>query len=72
LNEPEEYEGGEIIVQTPFGEHQAKLKAGDAIVYITEYVHRVAAVAVHQGCFAATRYLSVPTVVLARWRCEQR
>jgi len=44
LNEPSDYDGGELVVQTPFGEHQVKLKAGDAVVYTSEFLHRVAPV----------------------------
>lgn len=44
LNDPSEYEGGELRVQTPFGEQQAKLNAGDAVVYTSDFLHRVAPV----------------------------
>ncbi len=42
LNEPDTYEGGELTVRTPFGLKQVKLKAGDAVVYPSASVHRVA------------------------------
>jgi PKHD-type hydroxylase len=44
LSEPEEYEGGELIVSDTYGEHEVKLPAGDAIVYPSSSLHRVAAV----------------------------
>lgn len=44
LAEPEEYEGGELIVHDTYGEHEVKLPAGDAIVYPSSSLHRVAPV----------------------------
>lgn len=44
LNEPDTYEGGELTIRTPFGEQQIKLPAGDAVVYPSASVHRVAEV----------------------------
>jgi len=44
LNEPEDYEGGELTVQTAFGEQQVKLPAGDAVIYPSGSLHRVAEV----------------------------
>lgn len=41
LNEPEEYEGGELVVQDSFGEHRVKLPAGDMVVYPGTSHHRV-------------------------------
>jgi PKHD-type hydroxylase len=41
LSEPEEYEGGELIVEDTFGEHEIKLEAGDAIIYPATSLHRV-------------------------------
>lgn len=41
LSEPEEYEGGELIVEDTYGEHEVKLAAGDAIVYPATSLHRV-------------------------------
>ncbi|KQV90623.1 PKHD-type hydroxylase [Massilia sp. Root351] len=41
LSEPEEYEGGELVVMDSYGSHEVKLPAGDAIVYPSSSVHRV-------------------------------
>jgi len=44
LAEPDEYEGGELIVSDTYGEHEVKLPAGDLIVYPSSSLHRVAPV----------------------------
>ena len=41
LNEPEDYDGGELIVEDTYGSHEVKLKAGDAILYPGTSIHRV-------------------------------
>lgn len=41
LNEPEEYDGGELVVQTAFGEQRVKLNAGNAVMYPSGSTHRV-------------------------------
>lgn len=41
LSEPDEYEGGELIVEDNYGAHEVKLPAGDAIVYPAASLHRV-------------------------------
>jgi PKHD-type hydroxylase len=44
LNEPETYEGGELVIDTGNGERRYRLAAGDAIAYPSSTLHRVACV----------------------------
>ncbi len=41
LSDPADYQGGELVVQTEFGEHPVKLAAGHAVVYPASSTHRV-------------------------------
>lgn len=41
LSEPGEYDGGELVINDLYGEHEVKLPAGDAIVYPSSSLHRV-------------------------------
>jgi PKHD-type hydroxylase len=41
LCEPEEYDGGGLVVHDSYGEHEAKLPAGDLLVYSATSVHEV-------------------------------
>lgn len=41
LSEPEEYDGGELVVMDLYGAHEVKLAAGDMIVYPSSSVHKV-------------------------------
>ena len=45
LSEPDEYEGGELVVVDAYGTHEVKLPAGDAIIYPSGSVHEVLPVA---------------------------
>ena len=45
LSDPDEYEGGELVIEDTFGQQSVKLAAGDAIVYPGTSLHRVNPVA---------------------------
>ena len=44
LADPDEYDGGELVINDTYGEHEVKLPAGDIIVYPSSSLHRVAPV----------------------------
>jgi PKHD-type hydroxylase len=41
LSEPDEYDGGELVIEDTFGVHEVKLPAGDAVLYSSTSLHRV-------------------------------
>jgi PKHD-type hydroxylase len=41
LSDPQDYDGGELVVVDAYGEHEVKLPAGDLIVYPSGSVHQV-------------------------------
>lgn len=41
LSEPDEYDGGELVVVDTYGTHEVKLPAGDMIVYPSTSLHQV-------------------------------
>lgn len=41
LSAPEEYDGGELVVRTPYGDQVVKSAAGDAVLYPAGSIHRV-------------------------------
>ena len=44
LTEPEEYDGGDLVIEDTFGVQRVKLPAGDMVLYPSSSVHRVEAV----------------------------
>jgi PKHD-type hydroxylase len=44
LNAPEDYDGGELLIEETYGAHAVKLGAGDLILYPATSLHRVAPV----------------------------
>jgi PKHD-type hydroxylase len=44
LTNPADYDGGELVIELPFGERAIKLPAGSAVLYSTTALHRVATV----------------------------
>ena len=44
LSDPADYDGGEIVMNSPFGEQEIKLPAGAAVVYPSSTLHQVAPV----------------------------
>ncbi len=52
LSEPDEYEGGELVIEDTYGFHEAKLPAGDLLLYPSTSLHEVKAVT--RGCRVAS------------------
>ncbi|HEX9790913.1 MAG TPA: Fe2+-dependent dioxygenase [Kiloniellales bacterium] len=44
LSDPADYDGGELIMSSPFGDQEVKLPAGAAVVYPSSTLHQVAPV----------------------------
>jgi PKHD-type hydroxylase len=44
LGAPDSYDGGELVIEDTYGTHQAKLPAGDLVLYPASSLHRVAPV----------------------------
>ena len=54
LNNPDDYEGGELCIRTSFGEQKIKLPAGDAVVYPASSLHQVAEITRGERIVAVT------------------
>ncbi len=50
----DDYEGGELLIKTAFGEQKIKLSAGDAVVYPSSSLHRVTEVTKGERLVAVT------------------
>ncbi len=44
LSDPESYDGGALVLETEFGDHEVKLPAGGAVFYSTRLYHHVSPV----------------------------
>jgi len=44
LSDPASYEGGELVINTTYGEERVKMNPGDAVIYPSNSIHRVAEV----------------------------
>jgi PKHD-type hydroxylase len=65
LSEPEDYAGGELIIEDTYGSHEVKLPAGDAILYPATSLHRVEPV--NAGTRVAS-FLWVRSLVKDAWQ----
>lgn len=54
LNSPEDYQGGELVIDTQFGEQKIKYDAGDAVLYPATTRHQVAEVTQGKRLVAVT------------------
>jgi PKHD-type hydroxylase len=52
LSEPEEYQGGELVIEDTYGYHEVKLSAGDAVLYPSTSLHEVSSIQ-HGSRFAS-------------------
>lgn len=44
LSEPEEYEGGDLVIEDTYGYHEIKLPAGDVVLYPSTSLHEVSTI----------------------------
>ena len=65
LSEPDDYKGGELIIEDTYGSHEVKLPAGDAIIYPATSLHRVEPVT--SGARVAS-FLWVRSLVKDAWQ----
>jgi PKHD-type hydroxylase len=54
LNAPDEYDGGELVIRSNFGDQRVKLPAGDAVMYPSSSLHQVAEVTRGERLVAVT------------------
>ena len=44
LSEPDEYDGGELVIEDTYGYHEVKLPAGDVVLYPATSLHEVSSI----------------------------
>ena len=44
LSEPDEYEGGDLVIEDTYGYHEVKLPAGDVVLYPSTSLHEVSSI----------------------------
>ena len=44
MSEPEEYDGGDLIIEDTYGYHEVKLPAGDVVLYPSTSLHEVSSI----------------------------
>lgn len=54
LNAPDEYQGGELVIRTSYGEQALKLPAGDAVIYPSSSLHHINAITAGERLVAVT------------------
>lgn len=54
LSDPDSYQGGELVIQTEFGEQRIKGQAGDGVLYQSSSLHKVTPVTKGQRIAAIT------------------
>lgn len=54
LSQPDEYDGGELVIETDYGAQEVKLPAGDMILYPSNSLHQVSPVTRGQRICAIT------------------
>jgi PKHD-type hydroxylase len=52
LSEPEDYDGGELLIEENYGSQSVKLPAGDMVLYPSKSLHRVQGCRASSGCRA--------------------
>ena len=65
FTDPEEYEGGEMVIEDTFGTHEVKLPAGDLILYPSTSLHRVELVT---SGVRMVSFMWVQSMIRSAWR----
>ena len=65
FTDPEEYEGGEMVIEDTFGTHEVKLPAGDLILYPSISLHRVEPVT---SGVRMVSFMWVQSMIRSAWR----